>query len=137
MRRVKSKHIKYRKVAVPLNNSRALTNRSFCSWNVVPCVKIIKREIGTQMGGKYSNIARCKFHVIMRLYCCTVYTCVYVCVCTLDSVAWVRGVCGGISEAVRLNFDFLKPSSSNLCFRFLFVCLIYPNSMLMIASKPL
>lgn len=77
MRRVQSKHIKYRKVAVPLNNSRALTSRSFCSWNVVPYVKIIKREIGTQMGGKYSNIASCKFHVIMRLY--SLYLCIRVC----------------------------------------------------------
>lgn len=41
MRRVKSKHIKYCKVLVLVYSSRALKNRLFCSWKVVPCVKII------------------------------------------------------------------------------------------------
>ena len=62
-----------------------------------------------------------------------VYTCVHVpvcaciCVCVhmcCKSGGWVDGVCGRILEAVRLNFDFAKPSSCNLHFRFLFLFLI-------------
>lgn len=81
------------------------------------------------MEGKYNNVSSHGFHIIIK-YHCVVCTCVHVCeyrrvcvgVCTHagESGGWMDSVCEGISEAVRLNFDFFKPSSSNLHFRFFF-----------------
>lgn len=67
-------------------------------------------------------------HIIIkyRCVCACVHMCVYVRVCTCagESGGWVNGVCGGLSKAGRLNLDFLKPLSSNLHFRFLFISIL-------------
>lgn len=73
------------------------------------------------------SITACVCVCVHMCACVHVPVCACICVCVhmcCKSGGWVDGVCGRILEAVRLNFDFAKPSSCNLHFRFLFLFLI-------------
>ena len=59
----------------------------------------------------------------MCMYVCVpMWECILLCVCTCagENGGYADDFYGGLFEAVRLNFDFLKPSGSNLHFRFFF-----------------